>query len=66
MRHITATMLAEQIPAVPIPTVMSIIGHESQAMLFYYSKITAEQQSQHMATLGVNLEKMMKKYSRSK
>lgn len=66
MRHITATMLAEQIPAVPVPTVMSILGHETQAMTFYYAKITAEQQGPHMATLGINLENMMKKYSKSK
>jgi integrase len=38
-RHITAILLAEMEPAVPISTVMAILGHSSEAMSVYYAHV---------------------------
>jgi integrase len=62
MRHITATLLAEQKPTIPIGAVMSILGHSTQSLTLYYAKVTSEQQSSNMNTLGENLSKSLEKY----
>ena len=51
-RHITATWLAEQDPAVPMGTVRSILGHDSEAMAWYYAKTTQTQQTEPMRRYG--------------
>jgi integrase len=56
-RHITATWLAEQVPAVPMGTVRSILGHESEAMAYYYAKSTQTQQSEPLRQYGSALMK---------
>lgn len=38
-RHITAIQFAEMEPAVPITTVMAILGHASEAMSIYYAHV---------------------------
>ena len=38
-RHITAILLAEMEPAVPMSTVMAILGHSSEAMSVYYAHV---------------------------
>ena len=38
-RHITAILLSEMEPAIPISTVMSVLGHSSEAMSVYYSHV---------------------------
>ena len=54
-RHITATWLAEQHPSVPEGTVRSILGHESEAMGFYYARSTELQQSEPLRRYGETL-----------
>jgi integrase len=56
-RHITATWLAEQSPAVPMGTVRSILGHASVAMTYYYAKTTQAQQSEPLRRYGSALMK---------
>ena len=51
-RHITATWLAEQDPPVPILTVQSILGHETEAMSQYYTAMTKKQQADPMRRYG--------------
>jgi integrase len=38
-RHITAILLAELEPAIPISTVMAVLGHSSEAMSVYYAHV---------------------------
>jgi integrase len=38
-RHLTAILLAEMEPAIPISTVMAILGHASEAMSIYYAHV---------------------------
>ena len=51
-RFITASWLAAQNPAVPTATVQSVLGHETEAMTFYYSQTTVAQQRAPMAKYG--------------
>ena len=51
-RHITATWLAEQTPPVPMGMVREILGHESEAMGYYYAKSTQTQQAEPMRNYG--------------
>ena len=51
-RHITATWLAEMQPPVPIGTVQSILGHDTEAMTIYYAKSTQQQQAAPMRQYG--------------
>ena len=59
-RFITAIWLAGQKPAVPIGTVMAILGHESEAMNFYYARTSQEQHLEPMEQYGANLIEIMK------
>ena len=54
-RHITATWLAEQQPPVPEGTVRSILGHESEAMGYYYARSTELQQAEPLRRYGETL-----------
>jgi integrase len=54
-RHITATWLAEQQPPVHEGTVRSILGHESDAMGFYYARSTELQQAGPLRRYGESL-----------
>lgn len=51
-RFITASWLAAQNPPVPTATVQSVLGHETEAMLFYYSQTTVQQQREPMTKYG--------------
>ncbi len=55
-RHITATWLAEQQPPVHEGTVRSILGHESDAMGFYYARSTELQQAGPLRRYGESLQ----------
>ena len=50
-RHVTATMLAER-PQVPISTVMSILGHNTEAMTIYYSHIGSGRNAESIRDFG--------------
>jgi len=50
-RHVTATMLAER-PLVPISTVMSILGHNTEAMTIYYSHIGSGRNAESIRDFG--------------
>lgn len=50
-RHITATWLADD-PSISMPVVRSIIGHDSEAMGYYYARTTALQVEQGMVGYG--------------
>jgi integrase len=54
-RHITATWLAEIVPAVPMGTVQIILGHATEAMTHYYARTTQAQQSEPLRQYGSNL-----------
>ncbi len=54
-RHITATWLAEQQPPMPEGTVRSILGHESDAMAYYYARSTELQQAEPLRRYGETL-----------
>lgn len=51
-RHITATILANQEPAVPESTVRSILGHKTEAMTLYYAQLDARKQQGPMSDYG--------------
>jgi integrase len=51
-RHITATLLANLAPAPPEATVRSILGHETEAMLLYYTQISTKRQRAPMKAYG--------------
>lgn len=51
-RHITATWLAEQSPPTPVTLVSAILGHNSEAMTFYYAKVTEALQQEPMRNYG--------------
>lgn len=59
-RFITAIWLASQKPPVPIGTVMAILGHQSEAMNFYYARTSRDQQQEPMAQYGANILEVMK------
>ncbi len=50
-RHLTAVLLAEQ-TGVSITTVMSVLGHNSEAMSIYYTHVEAPRNSQAMSDYG--------------
>jgi integrase len=54
-RHITATWLASQTPAVPMGTVRAILGHESEAIAYYYAKSGKQQQAEPMSRYGKSI-----------
>jgi integrase len=56
-RHITATWLAELVPAVPMGTVQTILGHATEAMTYYYARTTQTQQSEPLRQYGATLMK---------
>lgn len=62
-RHITATLLAEQKPTIPIGTVMSVLGHSSQSLTLYYAKTTSTQQRSHMDNFGNIFEKRIRSHN---
>ncbi len=50
-RHVTATMLAER-PLVPISTVMSILGHSTEAMSIYYTHTGSGRNAESIRDFG--------------
>jgi len=64
-RHITATWLAEEYPPIPMGTVQSILGHDSEAMAHYYAKSTRDQQAEPMRRYGETLLRNRGKKKRS-
>ena len=54
-RHVTATLLGEIEPAVPIATVQSILGWQSTALAFYYQHMTKKAQEKPMALYGKSI-----------
>ena len=60
-RHITATWLAEQDPPVQMGTVFAILGHDSDAVGYYYAKTTEKQQSEPMRRYGQTLAQYTKR-----
>ena len=63
-RHITATWLAEQHPPIPMGTVQSILGHDSEAMAHYYAKSTKDQQAEPMRRYGQAIQGISSKPQR--
>ena len=51
-RHITASRLAATDPPTPLNVVYSILGHDSEAIGFYYSKVMQRQQVPAMDAYG--------------
>lgn len=51
MRHFTAVMLAEQ-PALSVNDVMSILGHDTQALSVYYSHAEQGRQTEALKAFG--------------
>lgn len=51
-RHVTASRLAATDPPTPLNVVYSILGHDSEAIGFYYSKVMQRQQVPAMDTYG--------------
>jgi integrase len=51
-RHITASRLAATDPPTPLNVVFSILGHDSDAIGHYYSKVMKQQQVPAMTTYG--------------
>jgi integrase len=51
-RHITATWLGSQSPAVPMGTVRLILGHDSEAINYYYTRSNRAQQEEPMKRYG--------------
>ena len=51
-RHITATLLANLEPAPPEATVRAILGHETEAMMLYYTQIETKKQRGPMQAYG--------------
>ncbi len=60
-RHITATWLAEQDPPVQMGTVFAILGHDSDAIGYYYAKTTEKQQSEPLRRYGQSLDTFIKR-----
>jgi integrase len=56
-RHITATWLAEEEPPLDIGVVQSILGHESEAMTYYYAHLTRKRQLNPMRRYGATIAK---------
>lgn len=51
-RHITATVLANLEPAPPEATVRAILGHQTEAMMLYYTQIRTKTQREPMKAYG--------------
>lgn len=51
-RHITATLLANLEPPPPEATVRAILGHETEAMMLYYTQIRTKTQREPMKAYG--------------
>lgn len=65
-RHITATLLAEQDPPPSVNVAKSILGHETEAMLYYYTRTTTKQQSKPITAYGLALMPSKKKTTKKK
>ena len=59
-RHITAIWLAEEEPPLDIRVVRSILGHESEAMYFYYASDISRSQVPAMKRYGASLDKRIR------
>lgn len=59
-RHITAIWLAEEEPPLDIRVVRSILGHESEAMYFYYAADISRSQVPAMRRYGASLDKRIR------
>lgn len=59
VRHACATLLAAQVPAPPIGTVMKILGHHSEALSLYYSRTGRMEQTGPITRFGKDLIKKM-------
>ena len=55
MRHIAATKMADS--GVDREVAMAILGHESEAISYYYGRITAKRQSGQLGVFGESLSK---------
>lgn len=51
-RHVTASRLAATVPPTPLNVVYSILGHDSEAIGYYYSKVMERQQVPAMDAYG--------------
>ena len=54
-RHITATWLASLQPPMPMGTVREILGHESEAINYYYTRANRAQQEEPMNRYGESI-----------
>ncbi len=59
-RHITAIWLAEEQPPLDIRVVRSILGHESEAMTYYYASDISRSQIPAMKRYGASLDKRIR------
>ena len=59
-RHITAIWLAEERPLLDVRVVRSILGHESEAMMFYYAADISRSQVPEMKRYGASLDKRIR------
>jgi integrase len=60
-RHVTASRLAATDPPTPLNVVYSVLGHDSDAISYYYSKVMERQQVPAMATYGATFTRRRKK-----
>ena len=60
-RHVTASRLAATDPPTPLNVVYSVLGHDSDAIGYYYSKAMERQQVPAMATYGATFTRRRKK-----
>jgi integrase len=60
-RHVTASRLAATDPPTPLNVVYSVLGHDSDAIGYYYSKVMERQQVPAMATYGATFTRRRKK-----
>jgi len=56
-RWTTASLLAEQVPPVPIAVVRQILGHGSEAMSYYYIRTSSTAMRGHLETFGEKLHR---------
>lgn len=59
-RHITASLLAKQDPPVPLAVVKDILGHNSEAMSYYYTETDPRTLEKPLASYGAWLEEQRK------
>ena len=60
-RHVTASRLAATDPPTPLNVVYSVLGHDSDAIGYYYSKVMERQQIPAMASYGATFTRRRKK-----